>query len=328
MEAIEANNITKRFGSLVAVDQVNLEIEEGELFGLLGPNGAGKSTLVHMLSTILSPTEGDALIYGDSVISAPDAVRSNIGIVFQDPSSDEELTGYENLIFHGRMYGVPKEIREERAHRLLSMVDLEDRADTLVKGYSGGMRRRLELARGFLHEPKVLFLDEPTLGLDPQTRRRIWEYIRKLNGEEGITMILTTHYMEEADQLCERVGIIDRGKIIKLDSPERLKKELGGDVVTLTIENQDGFCEKLRGMKEIEKVNREDGDFHLTVKDGSNFIPKLMKRAHDNGFEVDSVNLRKPTLEDVFINLTGKSIRNEEASGSERMRIRQRSGSR
>lgn len=328
MKAIETDGITKKFDGLVAVDQVDLEIEEEELFGLLGPNGAGKSTLVHMLSTILSPTEGEAFIYGDSVTENPDAVRSNIGIVFQDPSSDEELTGYENLIFHGRMYGVPKKNREERAQRLLEMVDLDNRADTLVKGYSGGMRRRLELARGFLHEPKVLFLDEPTLGLDPQTRRRIWEYIRKLNEEEGITMILTTHYMEEADQLCERVGIIDKGEIISLDSPEKMKSEMGGDVITLSMGNHDGFSELLDGKKWIEKINREDGDLHLTVKNGGNVIPRLMKLAQENGFEVDSVNLRKPTLEDVFINLTGKSIRDEEAGGGERMRIRQRSGDR
>ncbi|KXA95622.1 ABC transporter ATP-binding protein [candidate division MSBL1 archaeon SCGC-AAA259E19] len=328
MAAIKTKGLTKRFGNLVAVDSVDLEIEEGELFGLLGPNGAGKSTLVHMLSTILSPTEGEAHIYGNSVTKDPDLVRSIIGIVFQDPSSDEELTGYENLIFHGRMYGVPKKKREKRARKLLEMVELENRADDLVRGYSGGMRRRLELARGFLHDPRVLYLDEPTLGLDPQTRRRIWEYITKLNDEEGITMVLTTHYMEEADQLCDRVGVIDRGKIISLGSPEDLKNEMGGDIITLTMEDLDDFSEELKGLKSILDVNKEDGKFHLTVENGEKIIPRLMKLAHENGFEVESVNLRKPTLEDVFINLTGRSIREEEAGGSERMRIRQRSGDR
>lgn len=326
--AIKIKDLTKEFDGLVAVDHANLEIEDGELFGLLGPNGAGKTTLVHMLSTVLSPTGGDARIYGDYITKNPDAIRSKIGIVFQDPSSDEHLTGYENLIFHGRMYGVPKGSREKRAKRLLKMVDLENRGDDLVKGYSGGMRRRLELARGFLHEPEVLFLDEPTLGLDPQTRRRIWEYITKLNDEEGITMILTTHYMEEADQLCDRVGIIDRGKIISLGSPEDLKNEMGGDIVTLTMDDLDDFSEELKGLKSVLDVNKEDGKFHLTVENGERIIPRLMKLAHENGFEVESVNLRKPTLEDVFINLTGRSIREEEAGGSERMRIRQRSGGR
>lgn len=328
MAAIKTKGLTKRFGNLVAVDSVDLEIEEGELFGLLGPNGAGKSTLVHMLSTILSPSEGKAQIYGNSVTEDPDLVRSIIGIVFQDPSSDEELTGYENLIFHGRMYGVPKKKREKRARKLLEMVELETRADDLVRGYSGGMRRRLELARGFLHDPKVLYLDEPTLGLDPQTRRRIWEYITKLNDEEGITMVLTTHYMEEADQLCDRVGIIDRGEIISLGSPNDLKNKMGGDIVTLTMEDLDDFSEELKGLKSILDLKKEDGKFHLTVENGERIIPRLMKLAHENGFEVESVNLRKPTLEDVFINLTGRSIREEEAGGNERMRIRKRSGDR
>ncbi|KXA89081.1 ABC transporter ATP-binding protein [candidate division MSBL1 archaeon SCGC-AAA259A05] len=326
MDAIRTKGLTKRFRNLVAVDRVDLEIEEGELFGLLGPNGAGKTTLVHMLSTILSPTEGKAQIYGNSVTEDSDIVRSIIGIVFQDPSSDEELTGHENLIFHGRMYGVPKERREKRARRLLEMVELKERADDLVRGYSGGMRRRLELARGFLHEPKVLFLDEPTLGLDPQTRRRVWEYIKMLNDEEGVTMILTTHYMEEADHLCDRVGIIDKGEIITLDSPESLKKEMGGDIVTLTMVDLDDFSEELRELNSVHEVNKEDGKFHLTVENGESIIPKLMKLAHENGLEIESVNLRKPTLEDVFINLTGRSIREEEAGGSERMRIRESSG--
>ncbi|KXA90723.1 ABC transporter ATP-binding protein [candidate division MSBL1 archaeon SCGC-AAA259D14] len=324
MAAIETVDLTKEFDGIVAVDRVSLKIEEGELFGLLGPNGAGKTTLVHMLSTILTSTDGEAKVWGNCIRKDSSKVRSLIGIVFQDPSSDEQLTGMENLDFHGRMYGIPEKERKERAKKFLKMVDLEDRANDLVKEYSGGMRRRLELARGFLHEPKVLFLDEPTLGLDPQTRRKIWDYIQKLNDEEGVTMVLTTHYMEEADYLCDRVGIIDEGKIIALDKPDRLKNELKGDIVTLKLDNGKDFARILRNEEIVREVKFVDETLQLRVDDGESSIPKLLSIVQDNGGQVKSVGLRRPTLEDVFIRKTGRRIREEKTGAKERSRMMRR----
>lgn len=321
---IKIENLTKEFDGLVAVDHVNLEIERGELFGLLGPNGAGKTTLVHMLSTVLPPTEGKVEVEGHNVRSDPESVRKSIGIVFQDPSLDERLTGFENLDFHGRMYGIPKSERFERAGNLLEMVDLCEWADTLVKEYSGGMRRRLELARGFLHDPKVLFLDEPTLGLDPQTRRRIWKYIQGLNEDKGVTMILTTHNMEEADYLCGRVGIIDRGEIITLGSPEELKSNLEGDILTLKISGSGDVVGVFQELENVEEAEMLNGSLQLRVRDGEEVIPNLLKIAEENDVRVESVSLRKPTLGDVFIDYTGRKLREEKAGAKERMRMRRK----
>lgn len=326
MIAIETIGLTKEYDGIVAVDDANLEIEEGELFGLLGPNGAGKTTLVHMLSTILSPTKGEAKIWGDGICENPDEVRSKIGIIFQDPSSDEQLTGRENLDFHGRMYGVPKEERVKRSSELLEMVDLDGRADSLVKEYSGGMRRRLELARGFLHRPKVLFLDEPTLGLDPQTRRKIWDYIQMLNEEESVTMVLTTHYMEEADYLCDRVGIIDEGKIIALGTPSNLKNKLEGDIVFLKVDKPDELAKVFQETEIVNGVKAMDEMLQFRVNDGEKAIPNLLKIVQENNGRVKSVRLRKPTLEDVFIHHTGRGIREEKASAKDRTRMRQKAG--
>lgn len=323
---IKIENLTKEFDGLTAVDHVDLDIAEGELFGLLGPNGAGKTTLIHMLSTVLPPTEGRAEVGGYDIISESNSVRSTIGIIFQDSSLDERLTGFENLDFHGRMYGVSEKKRAERIPELLEMVDLRDWADNLVKEYSGGMRRRLELARGFLHNPRVLFLDEPTLGLDPQTRRKIWDYIQDLNENEGITTILTTHYMDEADYLCDRVGIIDHGKIISLGSPEELKNELEGDIVTLDISGSDGLSEVFEGLDYVSSVDSMNGSFQLAVSNGEKVIPDLMKVAQKKGAQVNSVSLRKPTLEDVFIHHTGRKLREEKAGAKDRMRMRRNSG--
>ncbi len=230
--AIHVENLTKRFDDLVAVDNISFEIAQGEIFGLLGPNGAGKTTTISMLATMLRPTSGSATVNGMDIERDQDGVRNSIGIVFQDQSLDEELTAYENMDFHGRLYRIPSETRHQRIGELLDLVGLSDRKDDIVKTFSGGMRRRLEIARGLLHHPSVLFLDEPTLGLDPQTRNLLWEYIANLAEEKGITIILTTHYMEEADRLCNRVAIIDHGKIVALDTPDNLKNAIGGDVVT------------------------------------------------------------------------------------------------
>src|SRR5919109_5621840 len=224
---ITIKNLVKKYGSLTVLDNVNLEVYDNEIFGLLGPNGAGKTTLIHILATLIKPTSGTAVVNGYDIMKRPSKVRSSIGIVFQAPSSDDMLTGYENLKLHSMLYSVPRKIREKRILDVLELVGLTERKDDQVKKYSGGMRRRLEIARGILHKPKILFLDEPTLGLDPRSRESMWKYIQRLVQEEKITIILTTHYMEEADILCDRIGIIDRGKIIALDTPSKLKEIVG-----------------------------------------------------------------------------------------------------
>jgi len=318
---IETLGLTKRFGELRAVDHIDLSIREGEVFGLLGPNGAGKTTTLSMLATLLKPTEGTAKVDGHDVLTEAAAVRKSIGIVFQEPSSDDILTGRENLYLHALMYGVDRRIREQRFREVLKLVDLEDRADGQVKKYSGGMRRRLELARGLLHKPKILFLDEPTLGLDPQTREHIWQYIRRLVDLEHVTVILTTHYMEEAERLCDRVAIIDDGRIIALDTPERLKHIIGGDIIRLRIQNP-----QLGRIKELGYVVKTDqaGDLvTLTVKDSGVHLQEILSLVGD----VKSVELRTPTLNDVFLHFTGHEIRGDNAEGGFFQRVaRARSG--
>lgn len=322
---IETKGLTKRFNDLVAVDSLDLGIRRGELFGLLGPNGAGKTTIISMLSTILDKTMGGARVCGFDIDRERSGVRGCIGIVFQDPSLDDELTGWENLDFHGRLYGVEKGLRKKRGEEVLKLVGLWERRNDLVKKYSGGMRRRLEIARGLMHHPKVLFLDEPTLGLDPQTRRGIWEYIEELNKREEITIILTTHYMEEADYLCDRVAIIDYGKIVAEDTPEKLKKMLGGDVVKLGVRKcTEGDFEKLKKMGFVRDIKAKDCAYSLTVDNGELAIPKILNMTKRLGIDILSVDLHRPTLEDVFIHYTGHDIREEGANSRDRMRLRRR----
>jgi len=317
--AIEAHGLTKKFGDLTAVNRVNLEIGNGEIFGLLGPNGAGKTTLIHMLSTILPPTSGMAKVAGSDIHKDPDSVRKAIGIVFQEPSLDNRLTGKENLDFHGRMYGMTKEQRDERIKKVLEIVGLSNRANVLIQNYSGGMKRRLEMARGLMHHPRILFLDEPTLGLDPQTRRVIWDHIRLLNEVEKVTIILTTHYIEEADYLCNRVAIIDRGKIVALDKPNALKNKLKGDVVSINISNPEKYLDIFRKNRLVKKAKVVDGTLHLQVSSGEQSIPKLLDLAKEHGGQVHTVSLSRPTLEDVFIYYTGRAIREEAAPDHARM---------
>jgi len=311
--AIKVENLVKRYENTVAVDRVSFAIPEGELFGLLGPNGAGKTTIINILATLLRPTSGYAEVAGISVTGDRDALRRQIGIVFQEPALDVKLTGRENLQFHAMMYGLTKPERKVRIGQVLELVDLPDKADLLVEKYSGGMKRRLEIARGLVQQPKVLFLDEPTLGLDAQTRRHIWDYIRKLNREKRVTIILTTHYMDEADFLCDRVAIIDKGRIVAMDTPTHLKDILGGDMVHLEISGGDEpLFDVLRNADWITAIKRHDGQLSLTMEKGDTRIPELINLALKTGTKVKSVNLRKPSLEDVFLHFTGRTIREEE----------------
>lgn len=325
MNAIEVEGLVRKFGDIVAVDGVSFSVREDEIFGFLGPNGAGKTTTINMLCTLLRPTEGGAKVNGYDIVTQQNEVRRNIGLIFQDQSLDEQLTGRENMRFHAMMYDLSREDFEDRCEDLLRMVDLHERADEQVRTYSGGMKRRLEIARGLLHHPKVLFLDEPTLGLDPQTRRHIWDYLRELRRRKGVTMFMTTHYMDEAEN-CDRIAIIDHGEIVSLDTPEALKAMVGGDIITLrTSDNQTA----LRVLKEEHGLDPRIGPEEQVIVEaehGDQFIPAMIASFQDNGrpVEVQRVSLRRPTLEDVFIKLTGRAIREEEADAKDRMRMRGR----
>jgi ABC-2 type transport system ATP-binding protein len=321
MDDIAVHQLTKKFGNFTAVDSLSFLVGRGELFGLLGPNGAGKTTTINMLATLLRPTSGSAEVAGFDVSRDRDDVRKNIGVVFQEPALDSQLTGRENLEFHAMMYGLGREDRRRRIDEVLGLVELVEKAGVQVQNYSGGMKRRLEIARGLIHHPRVLFLDEPTLGLDTQTRRHIWDYIKKLNREKGVTIILTTHYMEEADYLCGRVAIMDHGTFAALDAPEKLKDLLGGDVVSLEVEGDKGALESaFRPLDWIKKTRLHGDIFSLTMERGDRRIPELVSVAQKAGVAVSSVNLRKPSLEDVFLYFTGKTIREHEASQAERNR--------
>jgi len=329
MRAIEVKHLRKEFnGSVRAVDGIDLKVNDGEIFGLLGPNGAGKTTIIRMLATMTRPTSGQAMVCGTDVTKDPDSVRHCIGIVFQDPALDDQLTGRENLDFHARMYGMPRKEREGRIMEVLELVELSDRADELAERYSGGMKRRLEIARGLMHRPRVLFLDEPTLGLDAQTRRVIWNYIMKLNKTYNITIILTTHYMEEADFLCGRVAIIDHGRILALGKPANLKDSMGGDVITLKVSDAAKMASLAKSMKGASKVKLHDNSVSVAMANAGSRIPGLLKGAEAAGIGVESVDLHKPTLEDVFIHFTGKTIRSQEANAGDRFRQRMRAGMR
>ncbi|HDQ07384.1 MAG TPA: ATP-binding cassette domain-containing protein [Methanoculleus sp.] len=327
MTAIHVEGLTKEFDGFVAVDAISFDIEEGEIFGLLGPNGAGKTTTISMLATLLEPTAGTALVNGVDIRGDQDGVRKSIGIVFQDPSLDEELTAWENMDFHGRLYRIPRDVREERISTLLRLVELDDRKDSLVKTFSGGMRRRLEIARGLMHEPKVLFLDEPTLGLDPQTRNHLWHYIKSLNADKGVTIILTTHYMDEADRLCDRIAIIDRGTIIAMDTPEHLKGLIGGDVITIASPDAASIPAVLTA-EWITRIDLHDGRVTVHLREAESHIAELVGLLGSHAIEISSVSIHKPTLEDVFLYYTGRTMREEEADAAARMRMMHRPGRR
>ena len=306
MSIITVQNLTKRFKSLTAVDGISFEVNEGEVFGFLGPNGAGKTTTINILCTLLSPSSGKAGIAGYDCVTDPDRVRASIGLIFQDTTLDVGLTAYENLKFHAYLYNLDRGLAEKRIDEMLSVVELQNRKHDLIKNFSGGMKRRLEIARGLLHYPRVLFLDEPTLGLDPQTRNTIWDFINMLRGKERITVFMTTHYMEEAEN-CDRIAIVDHGRIIALDTPARLKQMVRGDVIHLVT------TDNMRAISEIQKsfhidAREENGGLVLEAEKGDEFIPRLL---HSVSVQTLSVSLKKPALNDVFLKLTGRTIRDD-----------------
>ncbi|MEX2705019.1 MAG: ATP-binding cassette domain-containing protein [Candidatus Freyrarchaeum guaymaensis] len=315
MYAIETHNLVKKFGDIVAVDGISIRVKEGEIFGLLGPNGAGKTTTISMLCCMIKPTSGEAYVNGYDILKHPNEVRKSIGIVFQEPAIDDRLTGRENMEIHAMLYNVPRKIMKQRIDEALELVELTDRADHLVRTYSGGMRRRLEIARGLIHRPKVLFLDEPSLGLDPQTRERIWDYIEGMAERENMTIILTTHYMEEADRLCDRVAIIDFGKIKVEGSPSELKNSLGGDVITVKTKELDKLAEIMSEYDFVKDVKKTSDALKLSVENGEEFISTIAIIARDNGVPVESLTHHKPTLNDVFLHYTGREIREEGGAG-------------
>ena len=314
MPAIEARTLVRRFGTFTAVNEVDFTVEAGEIFGFLGPNGAGKSTTINLLCTMLRPTAGSAIINGFDITSHPDRVRQSIGVIFQDPSLDDRLTGRENMRFHAMLYNVPHAAFVQRSDELLAMVDLTGKANALVRTYSGGMRRRLEIARSLLHQPKVLFLDEPTIGLDPQTRRHIWDYLLKLRRREGVTMFMTTHYMAEAEH-CDRIAIIDHGKIVALDSPRNLKAMVGGDLVTIRTSDNAAAVTALIALHGLDIRATDDDTLIIETAHGDRFIPTMVDvlRAADPPIRIETISLSHPTLEDVFVKLTGHGIRASEA---------------
>ncbi|MGA2367578.1 MAG: ATP-binding cassette domain-containing protein [Dehalococcoidia bacterium] len=320
--AIKTQNLTKKYGKIVALDNLNLTIQYGEIFGLLGPNGAGKTTAISMLCTINAPTSGSALVNGFDIIKQPDKVRRSIGIVFQDPSIDDRLTGRENMQLHATLYDVTPAQARKRIKELLDLVGLADRADSPMKTYSGGMKRRLELARGLLHHPNVLFLDEPTLGLDPQTRQHLWSHIEELAKQEKITVILTTHYMEEAERLCTRIGIIDFGKIKVVDTPANLINTLKGDVLTVMSNRPQEFIDKINELKLADRVESVDGSIRLTIAEAEKMVPVIVELANSHNIEIKSVSIHKPTLNDVFLYFTGREIRAEEAENQLKTHMR------
>ena len=313
---IDIIDLTKKFNGLVAVNHVTLNVREGEIFGFLGPNGAGKTTAVKMLCTILNPTSGSAKVCGYDIVKQRDKVRKCIGIVFQDRAIDTFLTGRENLDFHARMYHLDRNTRQKRVAEVLDLMDLRGKENMRISECSGGTQRRFEVARGFLNHPKVLFLDEPTLGLDVQARRNLWDYIKLLNEKGGMTIILTTHYMEEADYLCDRVAIIDRGLIVAMDTSEKLKLAVGSNLISLQISQDSigGSVDSLKHLNWINKIEARDGSLELSIDGAEEKIPELIDFADSRGLVISSIKLCKPSLEDTFLHYTGKTIREQEGS--------------
>jgi len=323
-EIIKAEGLTKIFNSnLVAVDHINFSVKAGEVFGFLGPNGAGKTTTINMLITVLKPTEGTAYILGSDISKQNTAVRNIIGVVPQEYTADEDLTGYENIILCADLYGIPREISKKRALELLQLVELTEFKDKRVQTYSGGMRRRLELACGLINRPKLLFLDEPTLGLDVQTRAATWNYVRMLKKEYGMTLFLTTHYLEEADALCDRIAIIDHGKIVVIGTPEELKNSLGGDIITLSIQQNVDITNLMKKIEHVKEVKKENTSYIIKTGNGEVTAPLIIEALRKEGYVVTKLSLTKPTLNEVYLHYTGKSMRDTADESSESVMARQ-----
>ena len=320
--SLEIKSLTKSFGDTIAVNDISFTVEQGEIFGFLGPNGAGKSTTMMILTTLLKPTSGVALISGFNVSTNPKKVRENIGYVQQESTVDEYLTGRENLLLQAKLNHIPKNEINKRIDDILDLIELVDKQDQAVVTYSGGMRKRLDIAGGLLHRPKVLFLDEPTVGLDIQTRRKIWEYIKKIHIEFDMTIFVSTHYMEEADQLCDRVGIIDGGRIQVIDSPENMKNAMGNEVISIIVDNdknQESFVSEIRKIKFVKKINEDGSKLTLFASNGTEVIPKIFQISSELGIKIKSISLTQPTLDDVFISYTGHEIKGDD-SGFNRKR--------
>ena len=315
MNSIEINSLTKSFGDFNAVDDITLKIESGEIFGFLGPNGAGKSTTMMILTTLLKPTSGNALVQGYNVQSQGKKVRENIGFVQQEISVDEYLTGRENLILQARISRIPKSEVSSRIDEVLELVELQEKQNQASITYSGGMRKRLDIASGLLHRPKVLFLDEPTVGLDIQTRRKIWEYIRKIHKEFGMTIFLSTHYMEEADKLCDRIGIIDHGKIQAIDKPSIMKNALGNDRISFTlvdgIDKRDSLIKKIEEIEFVKEIKLKEDEITVFSSQSTDVIPKIFQISNNMEMKINTISLTQPTLDDVFISYTGHNLRDD-----------------
>ena len=314
MYSIETKSLTKSFGDLVAVNDISFSVKKGEIFGFLGPNGAGKSTTMMIFTTLLKPTSGQALVAGFDVMKNAKHVRENIGFVQQETTVDEYLTGRENLLLQAKLNHIPKNEINHRIDEVLDLIELADKQDQAVVTYSGGMRKRLDIAGGLLHHPKVLFLDEPTVGLDIQTRRKIWEYIKKIHTEFEMTIFLTTHYMEEADSLCDRIGIMDHGKIQVIDSPQNMKNDLGNEIISLLVDesnNHDSFLSELKKIEFIKKIKEDNLKLTLFTSNGTEVIPKIFQISSQLEIKITSISLTQPTLDDVFISYTGHEIRDD-----------------
>jgi ABC-2 type transport system ATP-binding protein len=327
-DIIKVEGLTKVFNhSLVAVDHVSFSVKQGEVFGFLGPNGAGKTTTISMLITILKPTEGKATILGSDIAHESNEVRSAIGLVPQEYTADDDLTGYENILLCADLYGIPRGISKKRALDLLKLVELIEFKDKQVQTYSGGMRRRLELACGLINRPKVLFLDEPTLGLDVQTRAATWNYIKTLKNEYGMTIFMTTHYLEEADSLCDRIAIIDHGKIVITGTPAELKDSLGGDIITLSIQKETDITTLIKKIAHVKEVKKDNGSYMIKSENGEVTAPLIIEALRKENHVVTRLSLTKPTLNEVYLQYTGKSMRDaadesKEAGIAMRMRMR------
>lgn len=315
MYAVETRALSKIYGnSLKAVDEISIKVNEGEIFGFLGPNGAGKSTTIMILTTLLKPTSGNAFVAGYDVVSQAKKVRQNIGYVQQDSTVDEYLTGRENLLLQAKLNHIPKDLIQKRIEEILDLVELSDRQNDSVITYSGGMRKRLDIAGGLLHYPKILFLDEPTLGLDIQTRYKVWEYINKIHKEYNMSIFLTTHYMEEADRLCDNISIIDYGKIKVTDTPNSLKTLLGNEIVTFDVDSSekiDAMTSQMRNIPNVKEIKISKNQVTIFSSKGEQLIPKIFEISGQFGTKIESISLTKPTLDDVFLAYTGRELRDE-----------------